>query len=116
MGKPVAGMDGFAWGARRAVLDIGITGFNKCFSVVGDQSHIAELRTRSCSYGVYFEKPNPYLWGDLVFTKPILDSNTIAGIGVAPEASINEITWIGLIVGGAPWASSSTPVRNSILR
>ena len=103
VGKPVAAMDGFAWGARREVNDLMIGRFNKCFSVIGDQTEINQLVIRTCSYGIYFENPNPVLWGDMVFLKPIIEQSSIAGIAVAPGAAINEVTWIGLIVAATPW-------------
>jgi hypothetical protein len=103
VGTPPAQMDGFAWGARRQVNDLYIAGFNKCFSIVGDQTSIDQLQTNRCAFGIYFEKPNPILFGDLVFTKTIINNSAIAGIAVAPEASVNEVTWIGLVVAGAPW-------------
>jgi hypothetical protein len=103
VGKPVAMMDGLAWGARREVNDVFIARFNKCFSLVGDQTAISQLLLHECSYGIYFENPNPYLHGDMVFLKPIIDHASIAGIGVASNANINEITWIGLLVAATPW-------------
>lgn len=103
LGKQVANMDGFHWGARRQVDDMFIENFNKCFSIVGDQTDIIALSTANCTYGIYLEAPNPTNFGDLVFIKPILAESSKAAIGVSPTAHLDEYTFISLCACVAPW-------------
>jgi hypothetical protein len=103
LGAQMANMDGFYWGGRRQVTDLGITGFNKCFDVVGDQTAIYQLTTINCTYGVYFDTPSTTNFGNITFYRAILDGSSRAAVGVKHGATISEDTWVAPCFCAAPW-------------
>jgi hypothetical protein len=103
MGKLPAEMDGLGWGARRQMQRIGISGFRSCLVIAGDQTRIADLYLRNCYYGIYWDRPNPILFGDMMFERIIIDHSSMAGLAVSPDAMIGQTTFISSTIGGAPY-------------
>lgn len=102
-GASSCNLGGLGWGARRAVSRVTVQDCRVGISVTGDQGMIDHFFSLSCTYGVYFDKPNPVLFGDLLFEKIVLDGSWRSAIGVHPDASIPKSQWNSCIFAGSPF-------------
>jgi hypothetical protein len=103
IGKYPARMDGFGWGARRHMLRVAASGFRACLVISGDQTRFADLYLHNCRYGIYWDKPNPTLFGDLMFERVVISDMTLAGLALSPDAIIGESHFVSCIIGATPY-------------
>lgn len=95
---------GLGWAARRAVRNVLV---QDCFfgmSMTGDQSHIDSFVATGCYYGIYFDVPNPALFGDMLFSKTIISNSWKAAIGVHPNGTIPKGQWNTAILAASPFS------------
>ena len=104
MGTAPVAMSGLGWAARRTLSRLGVDGFRVCIDVVGDQTRFSDLVLTGCYYGMYWDQPSPSLFGDFLFERLIVTNHLMAAIGVHPNATIGEMTFISCILGVAPFA------------
>ena len=96
-------LGGLGWAARRSVSRVSVQDCGVGISITGDQGMIDRFYSLSCGYGIYFDKPNPILFGDHLFEKVILDGSRRAAIGVHPDASVPKSLWHSPVMAGSPF-------------
>ena len=94
---------GLGWSSRRAIRNVGVQDCLFGLSITGDQAHIDNFVASGCFYGIYFDVPNPALFGDILFSKPIISNCWKAAIGVHPNASLPKGQWNTPIFGASPF-------------
>ena len=96
-------LGGLGWGARRAVSRISVQDCRVGISITGDQGMLDRVLALSCFYGIYFDRPNPHLFGDHLFAKIILDGSWRAAIGVHPDATVPKSRWDSPVLAASPF-------------
>ena len=104
MGSAPVAMSGLGWAARRSLSRLGIDGFYIGIDMVGDQTRFADLVISGCYYGMYWDNPSHILFGDFLFERLIVTNHFMAAIGVHPNTTLGEMTFISCILGVAPFA------------
>jgi hypothetical protein len=94
---------GLGWAARRTVKNVLVQDCFYGMSMTGDQAHIDSFVANGCYYGIYFDVPNPGLFGDMLFSKTIISNCWKSSIGVHPNAAIPKGEWNTAILGASPF-------------
>ena len=102
MGTYNCAMSGLGWGSRRHVVNVWTLDFRYGLSIIGDQGLFQRYSSHACFYGIYFDKPNPTLFGDHQFDKCVMHGR-MAAVGIHPAADMPKGLWNTPIFGACPY-------------
>jgi hypothetical protein len=104
LGTVTANLTGMAWGSRRSMRRVLVSGFYAGLDIVGDWTAFYELFTTGCYYGLYFPTKSNFLAGNLQFLKCFLSGCAMASIALSPNNGYIRGNFIGCYIGSSPYA------------
>ena len=101
-------MDGLVWGARMALYRVRVEGFRAGINAVGDHTTWEQVSAQANQWGVYMAPTSQFLYGDLRWSECSFNGNTIAGIYIDKDSTLNVLA-TKLYVGYQPYAFLGMP-------
>ena len=120
LGTSTCGLQGIGTNDRRQITNVHVSGFRCAINVVGGQFMHSDLYLFANYYGYYFDMPNTANFGNMQFSRCVVDNSLLAAVGVHHAVTVGNSIFISCAFDATPYSlyketNSGTPTQPFII-